>query len=197
LSALHAVDPALLVSEKETPRQAESEVEYWRPTMEATDPTLTSRGPELHDLLMSHTPDAIAPVVVHGDFRLGNILFERADLTGLVDWEIWSIGDPRIDLGWLTTFTEARDFPGAGFEAPGMPRAGELVSVYEGSVGPLGDLRWFAACARYKMAAILGHNIKRHRDGRYHDPYQERLAMAVTSLIDQGIDFVQGRRALD
>ncbi|WP_236595339.1 phosphotransferase, partial [Mycobacterium intracellulare] len=41
------------------------------------------------------------PGVVHGDFRLGNLLASGARINAVIDWEIWSIGDPRIDVGWF------------------------------------------------------------------------------------------------
>ena len=39
--------------------------------------------------------------IVHGDFRLGNLLAAGARIAAVVDWEIWSVGDPRVDVGWF------------------------------------------------------------------------------------------------
>jgi hypothetical protein len=45
-------------------------------------------------------------------------------------------------------------------------------------------LPWFEAAARYKMAAVMGHNLARHRAGRHHDPYQEGLVPTIRHMIE-------------
>jgi len=53
--------------------------------------------------------------------------------------------------------------------------------------GVAGDqLAWFEALGRYKMAAIMGHNLRRHLEGRHHDPDQERLPETIRRLIETG-----------
>ena len=49
------------------------------------------------------------------------------------------------------------------------------------------DLAWFDALGRYKMAAIMGHNLRRHLEGRHHDPDQERLPDTIRRLIATGL----------
>jgi aminoglycoside phosphotransferase (APT) family kinase protein len=200
LSALHSVPPEILAAGGET-IGPQGEVRRWRRTMEACDPTIVPGATALFDALVGAEVEPMEPVVVHGDFRLGNILFVDEKPTALVDWEIWSIGDPRIDVAWFLTFCDGADFPGAGFERAGMPTEAALLDTYSAAsevsgARPLGDLSYFMAAARYKMAAVLAHNLRRHREGRYVDPYQERLVPAIASLIDQGLAFMAGRRAV-
>jgi aminoglycoside phosphotransferase (APT) family kinase protein len=61
-------------------------------------------------------------VVVHGDFRLGNLLAVGERITAVIDWEIWSLADPRIDAGWFLTncdpSTYRRDTPVGVTPAP-------------------------------------------------------------------------------
>jgi aminoglycoside phosphotransferase (APT) family kinase protein len=52
---------------------------------------------------------------------------------------------------------------------------------------PVDDLAWFDALGRYKMAAIMGHNLRRHLEGRHHDPDQERLPDTIQRLIATGL----------
>jgi hypothetical protein len=52
----------------------------------------------------------------------------------------------------------------------------------------LDDLAWFNALGRFKMAAIMGHNLRRHREGRHHDPAQEKLPATISRLIESGLD---------
>ena len=108
--------------------------------------------------------------------------------TAIIDWEIWSITDPRIDIGWMLLFCDDGEYPGVGVPAPGMPTARELVGEYESVAGPTPDVAWFLAFGRMKTAAIMSHNLKRHREGRYDDPFQERLPPTIASMVDRGLD---------
>jgi aminoglycoside phosphotransferase (APT) family kinase protein len=190
LAHLHLLDPSE-VAPGEPVTTWLDERERWVPTMATVDPTLTSRAGELLDLLRSVDPAPVRPAVLHGDFRLGNTLCLDWQVSAIIDWEIWSVGDPRVDLGWFRVFTDHVHLPNASAPAPGMPDAATLMAEYESVTGvPLPDLAWFDALARYKMAAIMGNNLQRHREGRYHDPYQERLPPSIRSLIDQGIELL-------
>lgn len=51
--------------------------------------------------LSQNQPDPVKPAFVHGDFRLGNLMVEKARLSGVLDWELCHLGDPREDIGWL------------------------------------------------------------------------------------------------
>ncbi|WP_207634256.1 phosphotransferase [Candidatus Frankia alpina] len=60
---------------------------------------------KLHERLAGSVPAGVEPRVLHGDFRLANMLFSGATLEAVIDWEIWSVGDPRSDLAWLLMHT--------------------------------------------------------------------------------------------
>ena len=51
-------------------------------------------------------PAQIAPTILHGDYRIGNMQFDGERLAAIIDWEIWSLGDPRTDLAWLLTWLD-------------------------------------------------------------------------------------------
>ncbi len=122
---------------------------------------------------------------MHGDYRLGNIISTGLEPAAVIDWEIWSVGDPRVELGWFLVFADGTNFPGVGREVPGLPSEDELVELYG---RPVDDLAWFNALGRFKMAAIMGHNLRRHREGRHVDPDQERLPETIITLIRTGRD---------
>jgi aminoglycoside phosphotransferase (APT) family kinase protein len=105
----------------------------------------------------------------------------------VIDWEIWSIGDPRVELGWFLVFADGTNFPGVGREVPGLPPEDELVDLYTAG-GSLDRLAWFNALGRFKMAAIMGHNLRRHREGRHHDPAQEKLPATIGRLLESGLE---------
>lgn len=133
-------------------------------------------------------PAEAPPAIVHGDYRLGNILYQDTAPAGLIDSEIWSVTDPRVDLGWFLVSCDHLLFPEVGTAAPGMPSSSELVAAYEAAGGPVDDVEWFTAYAAFKMAAIMAHNLHRHRHGRYHDPFQERLPPTIAAMIACGRD---------
>ncbi|QJY47111.1 phosphotransferase family protein [Pseudonocardia broussonetiae] len=197
LGALHAVpldavEHAVAASGRDVPPAAGAgaEVDRWAQTMQAVPEDLRPGGAALVEELLTTVPGPVPAVVVHGDFRLGNLLFEGADPVALVDWEIWGVGDPRVDLGWFGVFTDGRLFPGSGRVVEGLPTERELGEAYREARGEDGgttaDAAWFSALGRMKMAAIMGHNLLRHRTGAHHDPVQEQLPPAIAALIADG-----------
>ncbi|QYJ03581.1 phosphotransferase family protein [Nocardioides panacisoli] len=187
LPRLHAVPVAELPVDGD-PLTPADELARWVRTMDAVPTELVPRAVQLRDGLAAATPAAVDPVLVHGDYRLGNILAQGEEPAALIDWEIWSPGDPRVELGWFLVFADGSNFPGVGREVPDLPAADELVDLYTGSRSRFPDLDWFDALGRFKMAAIMGHNLRRHREGRHHDPDQEKLPATIERLIVSGLD---------
>jgi aminoglycoside phosphotransferase (APT) family kinase protein len=163
------------------------ELDRWARTMAAVPPHLVPDADQLHRRLAASVPVAVEPTLVHGDYRLGNLICTGSEPAALIDWEIWSVGDPRVELGWFLVFADGANFPGVGRAVEGLPTSGELVEAYAGDGRPVDDLAWFDALGRYKMAAIMGHNLRRHLEGRHVDPDQERLPDTITRLIETGL----------
>jgi aminoglycoside phosphotransferase (APT) family kinase protein len=121
-------------------------------------------------ILSDRLPDPLPPTVVHGDYRLGNMMVaptEPTRIRAVLDWEMGAIGDPRADVGYLlATYSEpgGRSSPLGSSPVtaePGFPSRAELVTRYGRDVGPLG---WFEALALWKAAvfceAIYGRYIR-------------------------------------
>jgi aminoglycoside phosphotransferase (APT) family kinase protein len=189
LPLLHAV-PLENLPVDAAPLAPADELARWARTMAAVPPELVPGGEKLQDALERTIPPAAQPTLVHGDYRLGNLIARQTEPVALIDWEIWSAGDPRVELGWFLVFADGANFPGVGRDVPGLPSEQELVQCYIGNGSPLPDLDWFKALGRFKMAAIMGHNLRRHREGRHHDPAQERLPDTIEHLIDTGWQLV-------
>ena len=166
LAALHRVDP-MAVGLSEVPvRTLQEEIDYWtRPF--GTVPEGFRPGSEiLGERLIATMPEPLPPAILHGDYRLGNIQCEGGEINGIIDWEIWALSDPRMDLGWFAQFTNPdKTFAlNARGEAPGMLSHQELVAEYETQRGaPLPDMEWFHALIRYKQAAVNVLLDKRQR----------------------------------
>ncbi|MFJ9249094.1 phosphotransferase family protein [Streptomyces sp. NPDC101776] len=178
LRALHRTD-----AKGDEPRSPAGELEQWRRTMRAVPTELRPGGEALLATLTATPPAGIEPALTHGDFRLGNVLCQGEQPAAVVDWEIWGYGDPRIDLGWFLLFADHRNFPRLGRAVPGLPDEDELLAAYLDGRPEPPDLDWFRALARTKMAAIMGHNLRRHREGKHHDPDQERLPPTIAAMI--------------
>ncbi|WP_105969291.1 phosphotransferase family protein [Streptomyces geranii] len=177
----------------EPPLDPRGELERWTRTMRAVPLELRPGAEELLDSLASRVPADIPPVLTHGDFRLGNVLCRGERPAAVVDWEIWAVGDPRIDLAWFLLFSDHRNFPRLGRPVPGLPGEEDLLAAYLDGRPEPPDLDWFRALARTKMAAIMSHNLRRHREGKHHDPDQERLPPTIAAMIRTARDLLAPR----
>ncbi|MDT9593265.1 phosphotransferase family protein [Nocardioides zeae] len=186
LPALHEV-PVSEVPAEGAPLTPAEELDRWSRTMDAVPAELVPDGARLRDRLAASVPTAVASVLVHGDYRLGNMLSQGEYPVALIDWEIWNLGDPRVELGWFLVFADGSNFPGVGREVAGLPTEEELLTLAAGG-RELPDQQWFNALGRFKMAAIMGHNLRRHREGRHHDPAQEQLPATISRLIETGLE---------
>jgi len=187
IAHLHALDPAAIGIDEPVRTPAE-ELAIWTKTMEAAQfdhPAATELPAKM---LASAPPSPARPAIVHGDFRLGNILFVGAAPRGLIDWEIWSVGDPLVDLGWFYSFTDPANYPGLGRDVPGTPTADDLVAAYlEVTEQCDRDPAWFLALGCFKLAAIQAHNRKRSLDGRHVDAANEALGPSIERLLDRAL----------
>jgi aminoglycoside phosphotransferase (APT) family kinase protein len=114
---------------------------------------------------------------VHGDFRLGNLIACGAGITAVIDWEIWSVGDPRIDVGWFLVNADPDTYRRSTPYVNLVPPVDELAAFYTDAVGvPMPDLTWFMALACFKSAATWSLIVKHNR--RSPSPRTDLEAMA-------------------
>jgi aminoglycoside phosphotransferase (APT) family kinase protein len=137
---------------------------------------------EVHDRLVARIPEQGPATIVHGDYRLDNmILTDSGEVAAVVDWELCTLGDPLADVGLLFVYWSQ---PGDQLTAlvqpptlaPGFPSRDELMRRYEKRSGrDLGQLDFYVALARWKLAIILEGVYSRYAAGQY-------------GKTDQGID---------
>jgi aminoglycoside phosphotransferase (APT) family kinase protein len=183
LAALHRVDPAAIGLGDEPVTTPIGEVDRWTRTFETVPDEVRTGYQACAEALRATAPEPLPPVVVHGDYRLGNMLSEGTGVRAVVDWEIWSCSDPRIDLSWFLFFTdEARHPVVAPDVVSGMPADTELLAAYEAEAGAVPDLAWFHALTRYKEAAAMAL-IAKHAARRGDAEILGRMAEMLPALI--------------
>ncbi len=184
LAALHHVAPASIGLGDEPETTLVGEVDRWTRTFDTVPAEVRTGYLSCAEALRATAPDAVPPVVVHGDYRLGNMLAEGEEVLAIIDWEIWSLSDPRIDLSWFLFFTEEAEHPVVtpGVDS-GVPSDRELLEAYEEAVGaPTADLEWFHALTRYKEAAAMAL-IAKHASRRGDRDILARMAEMLPGLI--------------
>jgi aminoglycoside phosphotransferase (APT) family kinase protein len=146
--------------------------------------------------LGENLPESPPATIVHGDFRLGNVMYAPdppAHVIAIFDWEMSTIGDPLADLGYLCTFWISHDDPPAGiFEqhavtrAPGFPSRAELIARYEERSGrSMSDIRWYEAMALWKIIVFMEGNYRRALAGSVDDPYLTSFGEAIAGLAER------------
>jgi aminoglycoside phosphotransferase (APT) family kinase protein len=165
MAAMHRLTPASLGLGGEPVVDPIAEVHRWCDTLQTVDAALVPGWQSVRDALLHCAPTALAATVVHGDFRLGNLMAVGARINAVIDWEIWSIGDPRIDAGWFLINSDPDTYQRVPASAGLAPPTAELAQIYQDEGGTVGDLPWFTALACFKSAAtwslIVKHNRRR------------------------------------
>ncbi|MGO9925247.1 MAG: phosphotransferase family protein [Mycobacterium sp.] len=179
MAALHSLSPIDLGLGGEPVIDPVAEVQRWCDTLQTVDAALVPDWHRVRDALLSSAPTPMRPGVVHGDFRLGNLLAVGADINAVIDWEIWSIGDPRFDAGWFLINSDPDTYQRVADPAGMAPPGAELADIYRRELGcEVTDLAWFTALACFKSAATWSLIVKHNR--RRRSPRTELEAMAAT-----------------
>jgi len=153
--------------------------------------------------LAANTPKSQRAAVVHGDYRLGNLMFEQSappQVLAILDWEMATVGDPLADLGYfLATYAEAGAASTPLELTPvtrydGYPSRAELAERYGAATGlDLSELRWYQALALWKSAvfceAIYTRWLKGERPG---DAFAPTLADGVPALVRESARLIEG-----
>jgi len=149
--------------------------------------------------LGANLPDSGAPTLVHGDYRLGNMILSAAPpvrLLGVVDWEMATLGDPLADLGYLTAHLAQRGRrPNVMTELqpvtrePGFHDGEWMASRYAELTGrSVENLRWYRVLAIWKSAIFLEQSYKRFLSGNEHDPWFAEMGEGVPELAEQACE---------
>ncbi len=159
LAAIHSIEPATLPALVET-----DQIAFYTDVLDS----LGQPHPVLElvrNWLLDHRPTTEHVAVVHGDFRLGNLIVGERGLNAVIDWELAHLGDPMEDLGWLCV--KAWRF-GKRPPVAGIGSYDELVDAYEAASGATIDRRvmhWWEVLGTWKWAIMCILQADAHLSG--------------------------------
>lgn len=201
LAALHAVDPASvgLGDYGKVGQYVERQVRRWSKQYVASK---TDDVPAM-DTLMRYLPENIPggerTTLVHGDYRLDNLIFDKNEpkALALIDWELSTLGHPLADVAYACMLYEVAlpkigGLLGVDFETSGIPRESEFVEAYRrhGGVADERDFVYFKAFGLFRLAAIAQGVYKRSLQGNASGEDADMFQAAVRQLSTSAVKLV-------
>ncbi|HEY9555757.1 MAG TPA: phosphotransferase family protein, partial [Acidimicrobiales bacterium] len=181
LGHIHAIDVdavglgGMAKREGHLERQVVRWTDQWERSKDADAPEVD----ELAARLAAAKPVQAETTLVHGDYRLGNVMLDAADTSRIIavfDWEMATLGDPLTDIGYAVLWWGSSHRPGDHpsqivADLPGFPGTGELVERYAEVTGrDCSAVSWYVALAAFKLAVIgEGQRARLRRTGQAVD----------------------------
>ncbi|ORB86020.1 acyl-CoA dehydrogenase [Mycobacterium kansasii] len=145
----------------------EDPVEQWRDRLDAMGDT-TATFEWAFRWLAARRPPPSTAVLVHGDFRMGNLMVDGSDLAAVLDWELVHVGEAYEDLAWFCV-RAWRFGAAASLGAGGLGSIESLLQAYEEAGGATVDraaFRWWLVLATLRWGVICRYQAERHLSGR-------------------------------
>jgi aminoglycoside phosphotransferase (APT) family kinase protein len=196
LAALHAVSPEQVgLTDFGRPEGfLRRQVALWKRQLDASHSRDLPSADELHRRLAASVPTETAAGVVHGDFRLDNVLTDAQDRpVAVIDWEMATLGDPLTDLALMVVYQRLAELVHGNAvadasSAPGFLTEDEVLARYAmHSDRDLSHFGFYLGLASYKLAAILEGIHFRHLQGQTVGPGFEDIGLAIHPLLDAGL----------
>ena len=154
---------------------------------------------ELCDWLEANRPPDPEPGILHGDIHLNNTMLRRdvPEVAAFVDWEMCTIGDPLLDLGWMLVCWPIAPNPlgSAGYlsELGGLAQRGELLEAYQAAGGRRTEhLDWYQALACLKLGVVIEGTWARYLAGAASKEAGQRLHDGAVMLMGFGAAVASG-----
>ena len=149
--------------------------------------------------LREHQPKTFSPGIMHGDYHAANVMFSNTgpDVVAIVDWEMCTIGDPLLDLGWMlaTWYRSGHGpvLPNELMTAGGLATADELVARYaQNTTRDLSDIDWYTVLSCFKLGIILEGTHARAAAGLAPKEIGEVLHTATVRLFERAAAIIDG-----
>jgi aminoglycoside phosphotransferase (APT) family kinase protein len=155
---------------------------------------------EAGEWLAANTPRMQPPTVIHGDYKLDNVMFASTlpvEPIAVLDWEQATIGDPLVDVGWLVgLWNETGETAAFGANAPlahapNLPTRAQLAERYERATGrDLEHLDFYCVLGLFKLACVMEGSYARFRAGASDDAFFALLEEGVPALARRAVEFI-------
>jgi aminoglycoside phosphotransferase (APT) family kinase protein len=196
LARLHAIDPvqAGLADFGRTEGYLRRQVSRWRRQLDQSRSRELPGLDELYRRLASAVPAESRTALVHGDYRLDNLLIDVGDqVAAVLDWEMSTLGDPLVDVAVLVAYLQEATqspygSPDSAFNAAGFPSPAELVETYARLSGrAVDDLGFYLGLAFFKIAGILEGIYFRYVAGQTVGDGFDGIGARVPWLVEAGL----------
>lgn len=147
--------------------------------------------------LTAHQPGGFTPGIMHGDYHLANLMYrnDSAEVAAIVDWEMSTVADPLLDLGWLLASWpkgETTALGGISKVADGLPTRTEIVEHYATVASrDIADARWYAVMASMKLGVVLEGTHARACAGKVPATTGDMLHTMASDLMGQAAVFIE------
>lgn len=196
LSDLHDVDPgAVGLSDFGRPGGfLARQVRRWETQLRSSYSRDLAGADRLRSLLEANLPPEGSPSIVHGDYRLDNLLVDGDDrVAAVIDWEMATLGDPLTDVALMCVYQRLPEIPGGAVVsdatlAPGYIGLDDTLRVYaDRSSRDTSNMAFYLGLAYFKLAAVLEGVHKRYVDGRTLGDGFDAVGEVVEPLLAEGI----------
>jgi aminoglycoside phosphotransferase (APT) family kinase protein len=201
LAALHAFDPAAIgLGDYGRPgNYFERQVGRWTKQYRASEIEPIAAMDRLIEFLPATLPPEGPTRIVHGDFRLDNLILaeEAPEVRAVLDWELSTLGDPMADfsyllIAWVIPASARNGLAGADLDALGIPSVAQTVERYAALTGARpANLDWLFAYNLFRLAAICQGIAGRVRDGTAASAHAKSMAAQVPMLAAGALSFAQ------
>lgn len=171
-------------------RQVQRWTRQYRAAQTEQDPVID----RLIDFLEATVPEQTRTSIIHGDYRLDNVLYRPTspEIAAVLDWELSTIGDPLADfaylaMNWVLPVDGQAGLDGADLVALGIPSLDDVIEIYCANSGRerLPDLDWYFSFNMFRLIGIIQGVRKRAQDGNAAADDSEVLAQRLPSLTER------------
>jgi aminoglycoside phosphotransferase (APT) family kinase protein len=183
----------------------ERQVPRWLSELESYAKFDNYPGPDIGDVesvamwLRTHQPADFSPGIMHGDYHAGNVMFSNTgpDVVAIVDWEMSTIGDPLLDLGWMlaTWYRPGTEpvLPNEFMTAGSLATPDELVARYaRNTTRDLSNIDWYTVLSCFKLGIILEGTHARAAAGLAPKEIGDVLHTATVRLFERAMTVMDG-----
>ncbi|PJE06695.1 MAG: phosphotransferase family protein [Mycobacterium sp.] len=155
---------------------------------------------EVSGWLERHRPTQWTPGIMHGDYHAANVMFSRTgpDVVAIVDWEMCTIGDPLLDLGWLLATWRQDDgssvFSHALGGTDGLASTDDLLERYAANTSrDLSNIAWYTVLACFKLGIVIEGTLARACAGKAEKAVGDQLHAATVHLFERALGMIETR----